>query len=259
MTLKLIGQVYLNKGRIDFSRKENPWAFSRIDAGLKETQRDRIHVDPKQAPIELVSATANEGETPAWLSSMQDILRSSDSIYLQFKSDVLRFRRATHLAGTDKEYVTLGNQDEFDLYAKEHWQRIRYLYAVRRANAYCFDVNTMISHRANFAEQTRRVEIQARLDLRGPGDYPQITFDSSGHHASTEIVEWRGTVKEGEVGRYAPENAHIELAVANVNQPFTFLHENRREFNNQSYTFSGGNFRDQFARLVKKRLAMLEQ
>lgn len=254
MTLKLIGQVFINKARIDFSRKENPWAFSRIDSGLKEAQRDRIHVDPSQAPIELVSAASNEGQTPGWMASMQDILRTADSVYLQFKSDVLRFRRATHKAGPDREFVTLGNQEEFDLYAKEHWQRIRYLYAVRREKAFCFDVNTMITHRANSAEETRRIEIQARLDLRGPSNYPQITFDSSGHHASNEIVEWRGTVKEGEVGRYAPENGHIEFAVDQVNQPYSFLHENRREFNNHSYTFNGGNFREQFARLIKKRL-----
>lgn len=258
MTLKLIGQVYLNKGRIDFSRKENPWAFSKIDSGLKEAQRDRIHVDPGQAKIELVSAAANQGQIPAWLSSMQDILRSADSIYLQFKSDVLRFRRATHKLGTDKEFVTLGNQDEFDLYAHEHWRRIRYLYAVRRSNAFCFDVNTMVTHRSQNGEQPRRIEIQARLDLRGPGNQAQITFDSSGQNTSNEIIAWRGTVKEGEIGRYAPENAHIEFAVTQVNQPFSFLHENRREFNNHSYTFNGGSIRDQFSRLVKKRLAALD-
>lgn len=259
MTLKLIGQVFINKGRIDFSREDNPWAFSRIDAGMKESQRDRIHVDPKQAPVELRSAAANNGVTPNWMVWMQNILRTADSMYLQYKSGVLRFRRATHSAGTDREYVTLGNQDEFDLYAKEHWAQIRYLYAVRRPSAFCFDVNTLISWRLNQVEGTRRVEVPARLDLTSSDGQPNITFDSSGYHAGTEIVEWRGTVKEGEVGRFAPENTHIDFTVGQVVRPFSFLHENRREFHNHSYTFNGNNVRDQFDRMVKKRLAVIEQ
>ncbi len=258
MSLKLIGQVFINKGRIDFSREENPWAFLRIDEGMKESQRDRIHVDPRQAPVELHSASANEGATPSWMAEMQDILRTADSMYLQYKSGVLRFRRATHLAGPGKEYVTLGNQDEFSLFAQEHWQRVRYLYAVRRPGAFCFDVNTMITHRQPYPNETRRLELGARLDQTHPNGELNITFDSSGHYAPVEIVEWRGTVKESEVGRYAPDNTHIEFRVDQINRPFTFLHEDRKEFQNHAYTFNGNNVRDQFKRMVKKRLADLK-
>jgi hypothetical protein len=254
MTLKLIGLAF-NKGRIDFTREDNPWAFSRIDAGMKESQRDRIHVDPKQAPILLRSAPANNGETPPWMAEMQGILSTADSMYLQYKSGVLRFRRATHLFGPDKEFVTLGNQDEFSLYAHDHWQFIKYLYAVRRPNGAFFDVNTMISHRMPHAEDTRRIEIPARLDNHHPDGGIHVTFEASGSNAKMEIVEWRGTVREGEVGRYAPENSHIHFTVANINQPFTFLHENRKEFHNHSFTFDGNNVKDQFKRMVKKRLS----
>lgn len=255
MTLKLIGLAFVNKGRIDFTREDNPWAFSRIDAGMKESQRDRIHLDPKQAPIELRSAPANNGETPEWMGQMQDILKTSDAVSLQYKSGVLRFRRATHGFGPDKEFVTLGNQDEFNLYAQDHWQAIRYLYAVRRANAFCFDVNALISHRMPHESKTRKIEIPARLDLNHPHGDVHISFDSSGANATSEIVEWRGTVKEGEVGRYAPENAHIQFSVHHVNRPFSFLHEDRKEFHNHSFTFDGNQIREQFKRLIKKRLS----
>jgi hypothetical protein len=256
MTQKLIGKAFLNKGRIDFGRQENPWAFKLIDSGMKESQKDRILVDPQQAVVELISGSPKPEETPSWLGEMQEILRSADSIYLQYKSGVLRFRRAIHLDGSDREFVTLGNQDEFELYAKEHWNAIRYLYALRRPGAFCFDIHTMITYRnAQLPADCRQVEIPARLDFLAANREPNISFDSSGHHATNEIVEWRGTVKEGEVGRYAPEGTQIQLAVSQVNRPFTFLHENRREFKNHSYTFNGGNVREQFRRLLKKRLA----
>lgn len=255
MTQKLIGKVFLNKGRIDFGREENPWAFKLIDSGMKDSQKDRILVDPQQAAVELISGSSKPEETPAWLEEMQEVLKSADSICLQYKSGVLRFRRAIHRDGDNREFITLGNQDEFDLYAKEHWNAIRYLYALRRQAAFCFDIQTMISYRkGQLPADCRQVEIPARLDFLSTNREPNITFDSSGQNATNEIVEWRGTVKEGEVGRYAPEGTQIQLTVTQVNRPFTFLHENRQEFKNHSYTFSGGNMREQFQRMLKKRL-----
>jgi len=256
--MKLIGHAF-SKGRIDFTREDNPWAFQRIDSGMKQSQADRIRVDPTQAVVELRSAAVNSGGAPPWMQEMEGILRSCDSMYLQYKSGVLRFRRATHLIGTDKQFVTLGNQDEFDLYAQEHWKKVRYLYAMRRPGAYCFDVNTMITHRTTHAEKTRRIEMPARVDLTSSSGYPTISFDSTGYTASVEIVEWRGTVREGEIGKYAPEDSHIEFSVTQVHRPFTFLHEDRKEFHNHSYTFSGDKMRDQLRRLVKRKLAAQQE
>ena len=130
--MKLIGYAF-STGRIDFTREDNPWAFARIDAGMKQSQKDRIRLDPSQAPIELRSAPINGDDVPEWMESMEEVLRASDSIYLQYKqSGVLRFRRANHDAGRHRTFITLGNQDEVDLYANENWQNIRYLYAQRR-------------------------------------------------------------------------------------------------------------------------------
>lgn len=256
--MKLIGHAF-QSGRIDFLREDNPWAFQRIDAGMKQSQRDRILVDPTQAPVELVSAPVNEGDIPDWMEEVEAVLRSADSMYLQYKSGVLRFRRANHDVGNLRQFVTLGNQDEFDLYASEHWQRVRYLYARRRPGAYCFDVHTMITHRTTSDEQTQRIELPARIDLLDASGEPQITFDATGHAASVDIVEWRGTVKEGEIGRYAPEDSHLDFFVKQVHRPFTFLHEDRQEFHNHSYTFAGDKMRQQLKRLIKKKLKILEQ
>ena len=257
--MKLIGYAY-STGRIDFTRADNPWAFARIDAGMKQSQKDRIRLDPSQAPVELRSAEANE-VPPEWLQHMEEVLRSADSIYLQYKesSGVLRFRRANHDARQNRTFITLGNQDEFDLYANENWRKIRYMYAVRRIGAFCFDVNTMFTHKGSLTDPTRRIELIARLDTFHESGEPQFTFDSTGSAASVDIIEWRGTVREGEVGRYAPENAHIDISVKAINRPYTFLHEDRVEFDNHSYTFSGDKMRAQFSRLIKKRLKEIER
>ncbi len=256
--MKLIGYAF-ESGRIDFTREDNPWAFARIDSGMKQSQKDRIRMDPAQAPIELRSAPVNEGKVPEWMTHMEEVLRSSDSIYLQYKSGVLRFRRANHDAGSNRTFITLGNQDEVDLFAGEHWQNIRYLYATRRVGAFCFDVNTMFTHKSNSSEKTKRMELTARLDTHHESGYPQFTFDSTGSGASVDIIEWRGSVKEGEIGRFAPEGVHLELHVRNVHRPFTFLHENRVEFKNHSYTFSGDKMFSHFERVVRTRLKHIEK
>ncbi|MFK7767001.1 MAG: hypothetical protein AB8B55_07245 [Mariniblastus sp.] len=224
---------------------------------MKDSQKDRIRVDPAQAPIELRSAPVNETE-PEWMGEMEELLRSSDSIYLQYKSGVLRFRRANHDAGKHRTFITLGNQDEVDLFASENWQNIRYLYAMRRIGAFCFDVVTLFSHKSNNTEKTRRIELGARLDTVHPSGEPQFTFDATGSGASVDIIEWRGTVREGEVGRYTPEAAHMEISCRSVTRPFTFLHEDRVEFHNHSFTFSGEKMQNQLKRLVKKRLRQIE-
>ena len=73
------------------------------------------------------------------------------------------------------------------------------------------------------------------------------------------MIEWRRTVTEGETGRYAPENSHMEVVVEGVNRPFTFLHEDRVEFKNHSYTFSGEKMIKQFERVIRKKLKELEK
>ena len=256
--MKLIGYAF-ESGRIDFPESDNSWAFARIKSSMKESQKDQIRLDPTQAPIELRSAVGNGDVAPVWMESMEMVLGTANSINLQLKSGLLRFRRANHEAGPNRTFITLGTQSEFDAFAKENWRNIRYLFASRRIGAFCFDVTTMFTYKNGFDEETKRIELTARLDSPDLEGDAQFTLDSSGANASVEVIEWRGTVKEGEIGRYHPDGAHIEMNVRLVNQPFTILHENRVEFNNHSFTFSGDKMKKAFERVLRNRRLEIEQ
>lgn len=251
--MKLIGYAF-ETGRIDFARDDNPWAFEMIDSGMKTSQKDRIVLDPLQAPIELLSAEVNENE-PEWMKDTEQLLQSANRIILQYREPgFLRFRKATHDAKNDRQFVTIGNQDEATLYAEENWANIRYFFATRR-NIVNFDVSALITHKSGQGAQeqgVKRIEFQTRMDVfEGSA---RMTFDSSGSKASTDIIEWRGTVAEGETGRYAPDNSFIELMFTQVNRPFTFLHEDRKEFANHSFTFSGEKMDGLLSRVIKNRM-----
>ena len=256
--MKLIGYAF-ESGRIDFPEEDNSWAFARIKSSMKESQKDQIRLDPSQAPIELRSAVANGDVTPVWMESMETVLGTANSIYLQLKNGLLRFRRANHDAGANRTFITLGTQEEFDAFAKQNWRNIRYFFASRRMGAFCFDVTTMFTYKNDFKDKTKRIELTARLDSTDLDGEPQFTLDSSGANASVEVIEWRGSVKEGEIGRYHPEDSHIEMNVRLVNRPYTILHENRVEFNNHSYTFSGDKMKKSFERVLRNRRSELEQ
>jgi len=250
--MKLIGYAF-ETGRIDFSREDNPWAFRMIDSGMKDSQKDRIVLDPTQAPIELHSAEVNENE-PTWMKSVEKNLQSANKIVLQYREPgFLRFRKATHDAKQNRTFITLGNQDEAILFAEEHWCNIRYFFAIRR-NIVNFDMTTIITHKEGHGvdEGFKKIELSTRMDLLD--DVPKMTFDSSGSKATTDIIEWRGTVAEGHTGRYCPDNSYIQLSFNQVNRPFTFLHEDRVEFKNHSFTFGGSKMNSLLNRTIRNRL-----
>jgi len=251
--MKLVGYAF-ETGRIDFSREDNPWAFQMIDSGMKASQRDRIVLDPLQAPIELRSSEVNENE-PTWMKDTEKLLQSANQIVLQYREPgFLRFRKATHDAKQHRTFVTLGNQDESNLYSDEHWGNIRYFFALRR-NIINFDITTIITHKEGQGADEKgikQVDLKTRMEL--VDDSPRMTFDSSGSKTSADIIEWRGTVVEGDTGRYCPDKSFINLTFAQVNRPFTFLHEDRKEFRNHSYTFGGAKMNGLLARTIRNRM-----
>ncbi len=256
--MKLIGYAFEKTGRVDFSREDNPWAFQRIDSDMKASQKDRIVVDPKQAPVELRSADVNES-VPTWMAEVETLMLTAERLILQYKEPgILRFRLATHDAKQHRQFITIGHQDEATLYAAENWQNIRYLFAHRRDIIH-FDVTTMITNKLGQGADekgTSRVELATRMDF--VDDEFRITFDSSGYNASTQVVEWRGTVAEGDIGRFAPDNSFITLLLGQVRRPFTFLHEDRQEFRNHSYTFHGDKMEGLLRRVIRQKLKLLE-
>lgn len=251
--MKLIGYAF-ETGRIDFAREDNPWAFQMIDSGMKASQKDRIVLDPLQAPIELHSAEVNE-EEPEWMKDTELLLQSANQIILQYREPgFLRFRKATHDAKQDRTFITLGNQDESNLYSEEHWSNIRYFFALRR-NIVNFDITTIITHKDGQGADEgglSRIELPARMEV--VEGVPKMTFDSSGSKATPDIIDWRGTVVEGDTGRYCPDGSYIKLQFAQVNRPFTFLHEDRKEFSNHSFTFGGSKMDGLLARTIRNRM-----
>lgn len=257
--MKLIGHAF-NSGRIDFTRVDNPWAFRRIDSGMKQSQADRIRVDPSQAPVELRSAPVNGNEVPDWLEHMERVLKTADSMYLQFKSGVLRFRLASHDAGKNRTLMTLGNQDEFNLYATQNWRNLRYMYAERGigASSFSFCVQTLITHRKGSPAQDQSIALQSRMHCDEQRGKPRLMVDATGSNASVDLIEWRGKVREGERARYAVDEHRIEFSVREVHRPFTLMHENRVEFNSDSYTFSDDKVTHLLDRVIEKRLKQLQ-
>ena len=251
--MKLIGYAF-ETGRIDFAREDNPWAFQMIDSGMKASQKDRIVLDPLQAPIELHSAEVNE-EEPTWMKSTELLLQSANQIILQYREPgVLRFRKATHDAKQNRTFITLGNQDESNLFSDENWKNIRYFFALRR-NIVSFDVTTIITHKKGQGAEAaglKRIELPARMEV--VDEVPKMTFDTSGSKATPDIIDWRGTVVEGDTGRYCPDGSYIDLTFAQVNRPFTFLHEDRQEFKNHSFTFGGSKMEGLLARVIRNRM-----
>ena len=160
---------------------------------------------------------------------------------------------ATHQAGKDKQFVTLGTQEEVDQFCAEHWQNVRYFYALRR-DVFQFVVNTMITHKVGSEPSQESIEIAGRVDYETDPERPMVVFDSTGSLAPIEIIEWRSTVKEGEVGRFDPAKTKVLFNIRAATRPVTLFHENRVEFQNHSYTFGGDKMWDRFNRLVGKRL-----
>lgn len=247
----IVGTVF-ETGRIDFTRADNAWVFDMIDSGLKENQRDRIRFDPSQAPVQLKSAPINEGGEPEWMEGVERTLKTADSIYLQFRKGILRFRLAVHQAAKHHQFVTLGTQEEVDQFCEQHWQNVRYFYALRR-DAFQFVVNTMITHKSD-VESGEQIAISGRVDYLTDPDRPMVVFDSTGSSAAVEIVEWRSKVREGEVGRFDPANTKILFNLRAATRPLTLLHEDRAEFRNHAYTFGGDKMWAKFNRLVTRRL-----
>ncbi len=249
--IKLQGIAY-HSGHIEFSREENQWAFEKIDSEMKSGQERRIRFDPAIAPVEIRASEMDEGNLP-WLEQTQLTLQTADSIYLQKHRGFLRFRQAIHNVGTNQKFITLGGQEEVNNFAAEHWSKLRYFFAVRR-DIVKFDMVRLITWKPSDMRETRTLELITRLDANIDEVVPRITFDCSGSKSDVEIVEWRSGVKEGEKGKFFPEERHIQMVLTQAHQPFTFLQEFREEFDNYSYTFADEQLTKKLNRVIKKKL-----
>ena len=125
-----------------------------------------------------------------------------------------------------------------DEFANQFWGRIRYFYA-HRFDGFRFNIGTLISSKQQTAPQGDVIEIQARVVGAEDTAIPTITFDATGSTADVDLVEWRGSVKEGATGRFKHDERDVQVLIPQTRQPLIFLHEKRPEFKTHAYMFNG--------------------
>ena len=250
----LIGTVYPS-GVIEFLREDNRWAFRAIRAGMK-TPSGRVVLDPKKAPIQLqLSDKVAEGTLP-WLEQIQLLLATADRVYLRPGDQSLRFLQATHEFPKNQQLITLGDQSAVEHYAEENWQRLKYFYT-KRCDGFRFDIRKMFSHRDHHALAGQRIELETRLQVDEEDAAVHVMFDATGSGVHNDFIDWRGSINEGEIGKFIPEDSHIVLSITQVRRPITLHYENREEFKSHAFEFEGDHLNSALKKLPK-RLEQIE-
>lgn len=247
----LIGFAH-QSGGIVFGRKENPWAFRRLDDELRSGQENRIKFDPSLAPVVLKpSPNSNVKEMP-WLEQIQALLQSAKFVYLQRSEELLRFRQAVHQIDKDQKLVTLGSQAEVAHFVSNHWNKVCHFYAMRR-DGFRFDIEKVVARDKDQPQEFDTLEIQARLGLYPDNQHSSITFDATGSNAHIDLISWRSTVADGELGRFAPTNGRIRLSVSNYRRPVTFAVEYHDDFKSHWYLFAPATIKSWIDRAQRKK------
>ncbi len=252
----LVGTVY-SSGVIEFLRENNLWAFRAIKAGMK-TASGRVVLDPKKAPIELELTEKLDASEIPWLERLRLLLGTADRVYLRPGDQALRFLQSTHELPKGQKVITLGDQSAVDDYANENWHNLRYFYA-KRCDGFRFDIKKIFSHRDQSARKSRNIEIETRLARTEEETITHIMFDATGSSAHNDIIEWRGTIGEGDTGRFMPEDSQILLNITQVRQPLTFWYEYRDEFKSHAYEFEGDGLSAAMRRLEKKLVQLQDE
>ena len=229
--------IFYQSGNLDFPRSENEWAFARMQ-GLREDQASRIVMHPKVAPIELSISSELDASAAPWLASVADILNACSTVNLQLRESTLRLRKAICEIDDNHRLVVLVSQEAIDEFANQFWGRIRYFYA-HRFDGFRFNIGTLISSKQQTAPKGDVIEIQARVVGTEDTAIPTITFDATGSTADVDLVEWRGSVKEGATGRFKHDERDVQVLIPQTRQPLIFLHEKRPEFKTHAYMFHG--------------------
>ena len=247
----LVGTVRSN-GRIQFLATENAWVFKNIRRS--DTPIHRIKVVPSQQKIEIKDPEPGSDADFHWLEHLKDTIATADAVFLSHKDGALRFGSSMHMLNSSRRYYTIGTVQEAEKFAEDRWTRIRYFYA-HRLDDFRFSVNKMLTQKKKAEITGHDVELNVRSEtIPLDPETPLLLFDATGTLATTEIVEWRGTVPVGTIGRFDIDNRSIRLNMNRIVQPFTFLEEYREEFSNYSYQFTPAKINKKFARFVARKL-----
>lgn len=232
----LIGYAF-QSGTIEFDRKDNPWAFRRLDDEMRQGQENRIRFDPKVAPVEIRPSPNVPAESLAWLEPTQRLLQTATIVYLQRTEDSLRFRLAIHQLSKEKALVTIGSQAELLHYAAEHWSKIHTLYAFRHIG-FQFDIDRFVVRDRDLGQNFPRMELYCRIRPPMEGRDMRLGFDCTATNSHADLLHWRGTVDEGEIGKLAMSENRIALQIANYMSPISFCDEYHPDTRYRYYLFS---------------------
>lgn len=251
----LIGYAH-TAGTIVFHRQDNPWAFRRLDDELKTGQENRIKFDPTLAPVVLKpSPNTSEDQLP-WMAATQRLLQSASFVYLQRTEEMLRFRQAVHHLGQHQSLVTVGSQAELQHFSAEQWMRVSHIYALRH-DGFRFDIERAAVHDKDLVATTpfEKIEIIGRLGESASTGQTHLTFDATGSVAHVELIAWRNSVADQELGRFAPPNHRIALSIGNFHQPYTFCEEYHPEFKSRWFLFSPKTIAKWMSRIKQRSVA----
>lgn len=241
--------VLYQSGNLDFPRSLNEWAFRRMQ-DLRSDQEKRIVMSPEVAPIELSRSPELDEEETRWLEPICELINASDKVNLQRRESTLRVRKAVCQLTDTLSIVTLVSQEAMQEFADEHWKRIAYFYAYRHDN-FQFDFVKLISLKNGEEDRARKLELSPRVVPTENEYIPSLTFDATGSTAAVDIVEWRGSVKENATGRFNNPDIQVHLTLQSK-RPVVFLYEERPEFKNHAYLFSGEQVEKHLKRALRK-------
>ena len=250
--MKSLKGIVYQSGIIEFLETENQWAFKAIRKGVQAGE-GRVVIDPAKVPLELrVSEKSSPGNIP-WLERIKMLVDTADRVYLKPVDNTVRCQQIVHRINSSTSLRTLVTQEDVDAFALSNWQKLKYFYATKNDNIR-FYLKKMVTHRKNLTARTERIELATKMFSNDDEDISHVSFDATGSAAPLEIIDWRGTVREKETGRFSPNNAHCRLSIALVRRPLTFVHEYREEFKCHAYEFEGEQI-DQCRRKIEKRLS----
>jgi hypothetical protein len=247
----LLGHAF-QSGTITFAKQENAWAFRRLDAELRSGQENRIVFNPALAPVIIEpSPNASEKDLP-WLNHVRSLLSHASVVYVQRHDDLLRFRQAIQQVGPHERIITLGTAQEVQHFAEEHWSKVSHFYATRR-EGFRFDFERIVTRDRDREQFFERIELTARLGVHPKTEGTQLTFDATGANVNNDLILWRKTVEDGQIGRFCKESARVAITVTNFKQPVTFCDEYHEDFKSHWYLFDYKTLQAWMAKSLKKR------
>ena len=238
----------MSSGVIEFPFSENEWAYRWFEEAQAKKPTSRITINPRRVPLSMKMPTDYNQAQQTWCVRARIMIDTADQVYLRAGDKCFRFEKAISDVSKTMEVITIGAQ-ELNNYAKKHWSRLNYFFA-ERYDGYNFNIRKMLTNRKGEGGE-HPVELITRV-RNEPGELDcHLSFLATGSGASNEIIKWRNTVELGETGRFAEDDSHVNCRISVAKHPLTFLHENRKEFNNHSYEFEGDRLMNHIAKIVQ--------